>query len=109
MSVDLLEICSKDDPWIQTNYEINNKNMQINLYIIEFKFGLSNLFWIFSICLLLVATVRIKYFLINEESANLPDIAEMVRSSFEYQILILVQSNGWCLGDTEVTRGISFA
>ena len=50
-----------------------------------------------------------KYFSINEESANLPDIAEMVRSSFEYQILILVQSNGWCLGDTEVTRGISFA
>ena len=49
-----------------------------------------------------------KYFSINEESASLPDIAEMVRSSFEDQILILVQSNGWRLEDKEVTRGISF-
>ena len=48
-----------------------------------------------------------KYFSINEESANV--ITEMVRSSFEDQTLILVQSNGCRLEDTEATRGISCA
>ena len=61
------------------------------------------------ICLLLVATARMKYFSINEESANVHDITEMVRSSFEDQTLILVQSNGCRLEDTEATRGISCA
>ena len=47
-----------------------------------------------------------KYFSINEESANVHDITEMVRSSFEDQTLILVHSNGCRLEDTEATRGI---
>ena len=50
-----------------------------------------------------------KYFSINEESANVHDITEMVRSSFEDQTLILVQSNAYRLEGTETTRGISCA
>ena len=46
-----------------------------------------------------------KYFSINEESANVHDITEIW--SFEDQTLILVQSNGCHLEDTKVTRGIS--
>ena len=63
----------------------------------------------FPICLLLMATARMKYFSINEESANVHDITEMVRSGFEDQNLILVQGNGFRLEDTEATRGISCA
>ena len=48
-----------------------------------------------------------KYFSVNEESANVHDITEMVRSSFEDQNIILVQSNGCRLDDTEPLRGIS--
>ena len=54
-----------------------------------------------------MAAAPIKYFSTNEESANVPDITEMVRSSFEDQTLILVQSKGCRLEDTEATRGIS--
>ena len=50
-----------------------------------------------------------KYFSINEDSANVHNIKEMVRSSFEDQNLILVQNNGCRLEDTEATRGISGA
>ena len=56
-----------------------------------------------------MATARKKCFLIIEEIANVHDITEMVRSSFEDQILILVQRNGCHLEDTEATRGISCA
>ena len=50
-----------------------------------------------------------KYFLIDEESANVHDITEMVRSRFEDQTLILVERNGYRLEDTEATKGISCA
>ena len=74
-------------------YEICNKNIQTNLYMVAFQIWSFKPFLVFSICLLLVATARMKYFSINEDSANVHDIAEMVRSSFEDQNLILVQSN----------------
>ena len=54
-----------------------------------------------------MATAQMKCFSINEESANVHNITEMVRSKFGNQTLILVQSNGCCLKDTEATRGIS--
>ena len=88
-------------------YEICNKNIQINLYMVAFQIWSFKPILVFSICLLLVATARMKYFSINEDSANVHDITEMVRSSFEDQNLILVQSNGCRLEDTEATRGIS--
>ena len=84
------------------------KNIQVNLYIVPFQI------WFFKpildfFYLLLVATARMKYFSINEESANVHDITEMVRSSFENQTFILVQSNGCSLEDTEATRETSCA
>ena len=90
-------------------YEICNKNIQINLYIAAFQIWYLKSILVFPTCLLLVATARMKYFSINKESANVHDITEMVRSRFEDQNLILVQSNGCHLENTEATRGISCA
>ena len=69
-----LERHSKKEPWIQSScMKFVIKNIHNNLYIIQFC--LSNLFWFSSVCLLLVAAARMKYFSINEESANGHDIS----------------------------------
>ena len=85
-------------------YKVIYTSHSISNLVFQTYFG-----FFLCICLLLVATARMKYFSINEESANVHDITEMVRSSFEDQTLILVQSNGCRLEDTEKTRGISCA
>ena len=85
------------------------KNIQVNLYIIAFQIWSFKPILDFFYLLIIMATARNKCFLIIEESANVHDITEMVRSSFEDQTLILVQSNGCRLEDTEATRGISCA
>jgi len=46
-----------------------------------------------------------QYFLITEDTANVIDITEMVRISFDDRTLVLAQANGCRLEDTEVTRG----
>ena len=40
-------------------------------------------------------------------SANAQNSTEQVRSAFENANLVLVQANGLCLEDNEITRGIS--
>jgi len=46
-----------------------------------------------------------QYFLITEDTANVIDITEMVRISFDDRTLVLAQANGCRLEDTEITRG----
>ena len=90
-------------------YEICNKNIQINFYMVAFQIWSFKPILVFSVCLLLVTTARMKYVSINDDGANVHDITEMVRSSFEDQSLILVHRNGCRLEDTEATSGISRA
>ena len=48
---------------------------------------------------------RVKHVKINEENANVVDITELVRESFENTTLVLVQSNGCRFEDSDHTKG----
>jgi len=47
-----------------------------------------------------------KYILINDEVSNVECITNLTRATFEDVTLVLAQSNGCKIEDTEVTRGI---
>ena len=53
----------------------------------------------------LADTLRMMYFNITEETANVQDITERVREDFEDNSLVLVQANGLRVEDSVVTRG----